>query len=437
MKNLAFITLAWCTMACLLMGCPGMPVDGELMTTRIAAGFDKPTWYVQFPNDPDHALVLEQTSGHIREINDGEVAAEPYLNLRGIVSRRGGEHGILCLAFHPNYTANGFFYLSYTDNDTEATIIARYTTDPETGDVDPQSEVRLLAIDQPTTLHNGGMIAFGPDGYLYIGSGDGGGSGDPNNTGQRLDTLLGKILRIDVDGGAPYAIPASNPFVDDENALDEIWAYGMRNPWRFSFDRDTGDLYIGDVGEQKREEISFQPSSSVGGENYGWSIAEGFTCRDPDMGTQCGTRAGFTPPIYDYEHGLSRSVTGGYVYRGAALGEEFQGLYFFADFITGQIWTFRYDGENVTELVERTAELAPSEPSAIDQVVSFYEDANGELYIVDFDGEIFRIVPNTNGGGGGPFNFILFIEEILNAIFPGLAGAVAQLFAFFAALFGF
>lgn len=420
-----------------LAGCPGAPVNGELTTTLVAEGFTKPTWYVQFPNDPNHALVLEQTSGFVREIRDGDVLDEPYLDLRGIVSQRGGEQGILCLAFHPNYEENGYFYLTYTDNETNATVLARYTTNPETGAADPGSEFRVLEIEQPTPIHNGGMIAFGPDGYLYVGSGDGGGSEDPDGTGQRLDTLLGKILRIDVDSGERYGIPEDNPFVEDPEALDEIWVYGLRNPWRFSIDRGTGDLYIGDVGQKKREEISYQPAGSGGGENFGWSIAEGFTCREDELGDICGTMPGFTPPIFDYDHGLSRSVTGGYVYRGSALGEEFQGLYFFADFITGQIWSFRYDGQSVTEFTERTDELAPEQPYVINQISSLYEDAQGELYIVDFDGQIFKIVPNTSGGGGGPFNFILFIEQILNAVFPGLPGLIAEIIGFFAAIFGF
>lgn len=437
MRRLCVFPILVVAMVAALGGCPSAPIDGDLTAERVVGGFDKPTWYIQFPNNPAHALVLEQTSGVIREVLEGELLDDPYLDLRGIVSRRGGEQGILCLAFHPNYTANGYFFLSYSENATDATIVARYTTDPLTGIVDPESEKRILTIAQPTTLHNGGMIAFGPDGYLYIASGDGGGSDDPNNTGQRLDTLLGKILRIDIDHGDPYSIPEDNPFVGDPQALDEIWVYGVRNPWRFSFDRATGDLYFGDVGQQTREEISYQPAGSSGGENYGWSIAEGFACRDDSMGDSCGTLPGFTPPIHDYDHGLSRAVTGGYVYRGAALGEEYQGVYFFGDFITGQIWTFRYDGDAVSEFSERTQEIAPAGADNIDMISSFYEDAEGELYIVDFDGQVFKIVPNPNGGGGGAFNIFLFIEQVLEFLFPGLANTIAELLAFLARLFGF
>ncbi len=420
-----------------LAGCSTGTVDSAITVELVAEGFDKPTWAVQFPNNLARFLVLEQTSGLIRDVQNGELQDEPYLDLSDIVSNRGGEQGLLGLAFHPDYVTNGFFYLSYTDDETDATVVARYTANPLTGAPDPDSWKSILTIEQPTPLHNGGMLAFDRDGYLYIGSGDGGGSDDPDGTGQRLDTLLGKILRIDVDAGDPYAIPETNPFVNDPNARHEIWVYGVRNPWRFSFDRLTDDLYFGDVGQQKWEEVSYQPADSLGGENYGWSIAEGFHCRAEDPEDTCGTMPGFTPPIHDYDHGLSRAVTGGYVYRGAAVDEEFQGAYFFGDFITGQLWTLRYDGETVSEITERTAEIAP-ENGSIDMISSFYEDAAGELYILDFDGQLFKIVPNTDGGsGGGGFDIILFLENLLNATLPGVVDFISELLGFLASLFGF
>jgi glucose/arabinose dehydrogenase len=420
----------------LLTACSPEPVNGDLTAVRVAEGFDKPTSIAQFPTDHDRFLVLEQTSGLIREFGPGAKQPSLYVDLSDRVSSRGGEQGLFSLVFHPQFEQNGYLYLSYSDKETDATVVSRFEADVATGTLDPQSERILLAVDQPTRIHNGGMLAFGPDGYLYFGTGDGGGSDFENDPSQRLDTLLGKLLRIDVDHGDPYAIPPDNPFVDEPDARDEIWAYGLRNPWRFSFDRDTGDLYMGDVGGQKWEEINFQPAGSPGGENYGWSIAEGFQCREPDPDDMCGTLPGFTPPIHDYEHGLSRAVTGGYVYRGAALGQDYHGLYFFGDFITGQIWTFRYDGQTLSELIERTAELAPAAPDAIGMIPSFFEDADGELYIVDFAGQVFKIVLGEGGGGGG-FNWILFIEGILNAVFPGFVDLISFLIGFLASLFGF
>jgi glucose/arabinose dehydrogenase len=247
--------------------------------------------------------------------------------------------------------------------------------------------------------HQGGTIAFGPDGYLYVGFGDGQ-SADPSNKAQNDGDLHGKLLRLDVDGGSPYAIPATNPFVGAGNPLDEIWAKGFRNPFRFSFDRQTGDLYIGDVGQFAREEVDFQPAASGGGENYGWRLMEGNLCFNPPTSCDPG---GLTAPIHYYAHaggGCSGSITGGPVYRGTAI-PGFQGRYFFADYCSAKIWSFRYDGATLTGLTDHTAELAPGGGLQINVPTAIGEDASGELYIVDMGGEVFKIIPTLPALGLG------------------------------------
>ncbi len=380
------------------------PEEPALTARLVASGFDRPLYVTAPPGDTERLFVVEQVEARIWIVRGGQVLPEPFLDIDSRVHNGGGERGLLGLAFHPDYAENGYFYVNYTANGLAAdTVIARYRVSADDPDrADPDSEAVIRRIDQPYTNHNGGMMAFGPrDGYLYVGMGDGGSSNDPQNRAQNLDTLLGKMLRLDVDSAFPYAIPPDNPFVDHADARDEIWAYGLRNPWRFSFDRETGDLYIGDVGQSSREEINFQPAASTGGENYGWKVAEGFACRGGDG--SCGTQPGFTPPIHDYGRDFGGSVTGGYVYRGAAL-PELRGTYFFADFISGRIWSLRYDGDNATEFVERTVELDPPGEATIDNVSSFGEDGRGELYIVDYDGEIYRIASavlhgDVNGDG--------------------------------------
>jgi glucose/arabinose dehydrogenase len=262
--------------------------------------------------------------------------------------------------------------------------------------------------------HQGGTIAFGPDGYLYVGFGDSQAT-DPNDHAQNDGDLHGKLLRLDVNGGSPYAIPPSNPFVGPGDPLDEIWAKGFRNPFRFSFDRATGDLYIGDVGQLLREEIDFQPASSTGGENYGWRLKEGTLCYNPPTGCDPG---GLTDPIHEYGHtggGCSGSVTGGAVYRGARLA-GWQGTYFFADFCSAKIWSFRYDGANLTEFTDRTAELDPGGGLQIDNPAAIAEGGDGELYIVDIGGEIFQIestIPPGVPALGGLGQFLLIATLVL------------------------
>lgn len=275
------------------------------------------------------------------------------------------------------------------------------------------------------------MLAFGPnDGYLYIGMGDGGSGGDPQNRAQNDGELLGKMLRIDVDGGLPYGIPPDNPFVEPGLPLDEIWAKGLRNPWRYSFDRLTGDLYIGDVGQNLYEEIDFQPASSTGGENYGWRLMEGNHCYNPPSNCDPG---GLIYPIYEYTHGGSPfrcSITGGYVYRGNAI-PDLQGTYFFGDYCSGQIWSFRYDGSSVTEFTERTSQLAPGGGMSIDEISSFGEDAEGNIYIVDLGGEVFKVIScrgDANGDGAIEIGDVVYLISYLYrggpAPYPFVSGDV-------------
>lgn len=362
---------------------------GTLKTVRVASGLAQPLFLTYVPGDSARLFILEQNSGKILILKNESILSTPFLNIGSLLST-GGERGLLGLAFHPNYPNNGFFYVNYT-NTSGNTVIARYTISANPDLADPSSAQTVLTIDQPFSNHNGGIIAFGPDGYLYIGTGDGGSGGDPGNRAQSGNTLLGKILRIDIDGGSPYAVPPDNPFVGSPDFRDEIWAYGLRNPWRFSFDKQTGDMFIGDVGQNIWEEVDFQPASSNGGENYGWRCYEGNHAFNT---TGCGSSADYVFPIHEYSHGSGDcSITGGHVYRGCAM-PDMGGTYFFGDFCSGRIWSFKYDGANMTEFTNRTAELAPGSGLAINMISSFGTDIRGEIYILDYgDGEIYKIVP--------------------------------------------
>ncbi|MCZ6699453.1 MAG: PQQ-dependent sugar dehydrogenase, partial [Planctomycetota bacterium] len=270
-----------------------------LTTELVAAGLPQPVFVTAPPGDSTRLLVVEQR-GRIRILLNDQLLATPFLNIEALVLS-GGESGLLGMAFHPNYAANGLFYVNYTDSDGN-TVIARYTRSADPNVADPASAATIMTLDQPFGNHNGGCLLFGPkDNFLYIPTGDGGSAGDPFGNGQNLGTRLGKILRIDVDGAFPFAIPPGNPFAAGLDpagaALDEIWAYGLRNPWRCSFDRQTGDFYIADVGQSDREEINFRPGSAAGGENYGWKIKEGSACFDD--AADCAT-PGLTDPLLDY-----------------------------------------------------------------------------------------------------------------------------------------
>ncbi len=351
----------------------------HLRLTQIAGGFDQPLFVGAADGDASRLYVVEQT-GRIRLLVNGSLAATPFLDIRGAISS-GGERGLLGLAFHPSYNANGRFFVNYTDPSGN-TVIAEFRRSAANPDVaDGQPARVFFTVTQPFANHNGGMVAFGPDGLLYIGLGDGGSGGDPMNNGQRLDTKLGKILRIDVD--AYPAAPAGNLPGGDP----DIWDFGLRNPFRFSFDRGTGDLYIGDVGQNAFEEIDFE-SRGTGRRNYGWRITEGMHCFDPPSGCNL-TR--LTLPVVEYSHADGCAVIGGYVYRGSAI-PGIVGRYFYADFCSNRIWSLVRAGGQVTSTLELTDVLDPTH--ALGGITSFGEDANGELYITDGSrGLVFRIDP--------------------------------------------
>lgn len=344
--------------------------------------FEQPT-EIQNAGDGSNRLFVCEKFGRIRVFeNRADVESSTlFLDLEERVETA-SEMGLLGLAFHPDYAVNGYFYVNYNinRNDSNFTIIARFGNDPENPDqADIESEVILLEFYQPFPNHDGGQLAFGPDGYLYIGTGDGGSGGDPLNAGQRLNTMLGKILRIDVDNPGQvrnYGIPADNPFVDDPESLDEIYAYGLRNPWRFSFDSETGRLWAADVGQDRFEEIDIIEK----GKNYGWKIMEGWHCFSPFNG--CDS-TGLTGPVWEYGRSGGASITGGYVYRGDDVAELY-GSYIYADFVSGKIWALIYDGESpaTAELIEDTDEF----------ISTFGVDESDELYFASFGGALYRFV---------------------------------------------
>jgi glucose/arabinose dehydrogenase len=312
---------------------------------------------------------------------DGSIQEQAFLDIDARV-KSGSEQGLLGLAFHPDYQSNGRFFVNYTDLNGD-TVVSEFARAGTAGAVvaDAGSERILLTIDQPFANHNGGMIAFGADGYLYIGMGDGGSGGDPLGNGQAPTTLLGKMLRIDVDSGDPYGIPADNPFVDGP-ALPEIWSLGLRNPWRFSFDRETGAMFIGDVGQGSREEVDAE-AAGAGGRNYGWNIMEGDICF---LTVPCDN-SGLTMPVAVNDRSRGEcAITGGYVYRGA-LYPELTGAYVFSDYCTGTLWAL--DAQVAVD--DGTAEAFQLGESGF-QVSSFGEDESGELYLVNLHGEIYRLV---------------------------------------------
>jgi len=360
-----------------------------LAIDTVASGLVNPVFVTFAPGDSNRIFIVEQP-GRIRVVRNNILLAASFLNIDSSVGSSGSEQGLLGLAFHPNYQSNGFFYVNYTNNSGN-TVVARYSVTANPDSANSNSSFTIITIAQPFSNHNGGMIAFGPnDGYLYIGMGDGGSGGDPGNRAQNKLNILGKMLRIDVDTGSPYAIPVTNPFASDLAYLPEIWALGLRNPWRFSFDRVTGDLFTADVGQGEYEEIDFQVFSSSGGENYGWRLKEGDSCFDPP--DSCDTLLGLTDPITFYTHGGSPfrcSITGGYVYRGCAI-PDLQGHYFYADYCSAQIWSFRYDGVNISDSTQRTVDLGAGSIA----ISSFGEDYYGELYICSHgNGRVLKIIP--------------------------------------------
>lgn len=358
-----------------------------LQLTPFATGLSQP---VKITNAGDERLFVVQQSGQIRIVQpDGTVLATPFLDISDRVLA-GGERGLLGLTFEPGNTT--VFYVNYTLKSTNSqqngdTIIARYrVTGSDPNVADPASEEIVLTVDQPASNHNAGDLAFGPDGYLYIPLGDGGGGGDPNENAQDLGELLGKVLRLDVTGQQTYAIPAGNPYADDgnPNTRAEIWASGLRNPWRFSFDRQTHDIYIADVGQGAWEEIDFQPADSTGGENYGWDCREGaHDYNENEQSPDCTPNGNYVDPIFEYSHSDGCSVTGGYVYRGAAY-PDLVGHYVLADYCSGKFWTLMRDSQNVWQ--------ATAHGKLVNNPSAFGEDQQGELYVASLgDGTIYRV----------------------------------------------
>ncbi len=357
-----------------------------------ATGFTLP---VDIVHAGDNRLFIVEQDGIIKIIDGtGNVLSNNFIDIRSIVSSPAdnlpgydAELGLLGLAFHPDFQNNGYFYVNYTDNN-QNTVISRFTAnDPSANIADPNSELIILTASQPHWNHNGGALKFGPDGYLYIGLGDGGSGGDPYGNGQNTLTFLGKILRIDVDNGSPYSTPANNPFVGSGSGiLDEIWAIGLRNPWKFSFDKSTGDLWIGDVGQNAWEEINFQDNTSAGGENYGWDCYEGFSNFSASS-QPCNLN--YIDPIHVYQNTGSSgdcSVTGGYVYRGTNY-PNMMGHYIFTDYCSGKFWTL-YDNNGNWDMT--------IQPNFTGYYSSFGEDVNGEIFTCRlYNGTIYRVVDTS------------------------------------------
>ncbi|HEX3321488.1 MAG TPA: PQQ-dependent sugar dehydrogenase [Terriglobales bacterium] len=332
---------------------------------------------LETPNDGTGRLFVLEQAGKIRVIKSGKLLSTPFLNITSLVSS-GGEMGLLGLAFHPSYKSNGRLFINYTrvQSGQVQTVIAEYHRSSTNADVASTTAKVLLVINQPYDNHNGGQLAFGPDGYLYIGLGDGGSEGDPLGNGQKLSTLLGKILRINVNSGTPYSIPSTNPFVGRTGVKPEIWAYGFRNPWRFGFDFSSGRLFIGDVGQDSYEEIDLGKS----GGNFGWSLMEGAHCYP--IGSTCN-KTGKILPITEIAHPTAECIIGGYVYRGSSIA-GLAGMYVFGDFITGKIWALKMTSTGW----QRSTLLSTGRA-----ISAFGRDYSGNLYVVDYgNGSIFKIV---------------------------------------------
>jgi glucose/arabinose dehydrogenase len=346
----------------------------------IASGLSVPLYLTAPPGDLSRLFIVEKTGG-IRIVKEGSLLPSPFLDISTQVSG-GPEQGLLGLAFTPDYATTGRFIVHYTGIDGNTRLSSfRVSSDPDVAD--PTSEQVILAAAQPYSNHNGGQVTFGPDGFLYLGLGDGGSANDPEGRAQNLSDLLGSILRLDVQGGAPYTVPPDNPFVGQAGAQPEIWSYGLRNPWRFSFDRATGDLYIADVGQNRIEEVDVATSAGGSGKgvNYGWNLMEGSLCRSGECNDP-----GLTPPTFEYDHRQGCSIAGGYVYRGSAI-PAIQGVYFYADFCQGWVRSFRYDNGAAIEETDWPT-LRPG-----GSVTSFGEDAAGELYVLSAVGTVFKMVP--------------------------------------------
>ncbi len=405
------ISLLYCCLASSGLAAAGGTIP-DLGTVLVVDGLTRPLWVGQAPGDNDRLFIIEQfdnQQGRIRifKQSTSTLLTTPFLT---VAVSDGNEQGMLGLAFHPQYATNGKFYVHYVAPGG-ATIVAQYTVSSNADLADAASANVIFTVAQPFANHNGGWMAFGADGYLYLALGDGGSGNDPGNRAQNISSsLLGKILRLDInaddfpsDPNRDYRIPADNPFAGATAGLDEIWHYGLRNPYRCSFDRLTGDLYIGDVGQNDWEEVSFWKSATAAGRNYGWRCMEGDHCTGlSGCACEIGCAGGpLTCPIYDYSHlvdGFSCSITGGYVYRGSAIC-ALRGHYFFTDYCSSRIKTFTYNRDTGARgsIIDRTNDLAPGGSLEITGITSFGEDNDGELYLVDQGGEIYKIITSASG----------------------------------------
>ena len=352
-----------------------LPVDFKLALQEVASGLNGPV-YVTAPANDARLFVVEQV-GRIRIIESGQLLTTPFLDITSRVST-GGERGMFSVAFHPQYRTNGFFYVYFTGPSGELRI-ERFTVSSNANLANAASAKVILTVPHPRSNHNGGLAMFGPDGMLYLGLGDGGGGGDPDLNGQNQTTLLGKLLRIDVSTGDPYSIPSGNPFAGRTDAHPEIWAMGLRNPWRFAFDRSSGSLYLADVGQDAREEVNVVPAARPG-VNYGWNIVEGSSCY---AAASCN-KQGFELPVLEYGHENGQcSITGGFVYRGSSI-PELAGTYFYADYCAGWVRSFVF---NASATDKREWNLG-----SIGSVTSFGEDSGGELYLTSSNGRVYKFV---------------------------------------------
>ena len=404
---------------------PLVPLDpAKISFQEAASGLASPVYITNAGDGSGRIFVVEQT-GYIRILKNGAVLGTPFLDIHTII-KSGGEQGLLALAFHPSYGTNSMFFVAYTaPRNGDATgsnlVLEKFSVSSNNPDLaNPNSGVILLTISHPVnTNHNGGTLAFGGDGYLYWSTGDGGSGGDPSNNAQQLNNLLGKLLRIDVNSGAPYGIPTSNPFYSnpDPNVKKEIWAYGLRNPWRISFDGLTHDLYIGDVGQSNREEVDFQLASSTGGENYGWRVMEGSICYNPASGCN---QSGKILPVTEYNHTLGCSITSGYVYRGLNF-PSLTGYYFYGDYCSGRLFNLYNDptlGWTSVQLADTPYTLS-----------TFGEDEQGELYLADYGtGKLYNIryqeapivtssvLANSNPTSAASVNFTVTFSESVTGV---------------------
>jgi len=411
MLHISTSLIALCLLLLAFYTTNAVAADPELEFTKVS---DR-TGIVDLANagDGSKRLFLVAQSGRVLIVQNDQTLSTPFLDIENRVMS-GGERGLLSLAFPPDYQSTGYFYVWYTQAGGD-TVLSRFSVSGNANVADENSETKILTVAQPFSNHNGGRLQFGPDGMLYLGLGDGGGAGDPQQNGQNGNTLLGKLIRIDVDpANGTYAVPADNPFVGDGNFMDEIWALGLRNPWKISFDGLTGDLYIADVGQGSREEVNYQPSGSNGGENYGWAIMEGTLCVENDC-----NQTGLTLPVTQYVNGQDCAITGGEVYRGDDYPNLF-GVYLFGDFCSGRIWALRNEANNwiSTMLVDTSYSIS-----------SFGRGEDGNVYVVDRDAGVYRIsdvsekpqpvVINT-GFSDAWYNPDTDGQGILMTVFPGI-----------------